>query len=45
MTWFAPSALMTTGLGQIATPESESPQLKVTVTLLLFHPLALGTGS
>lgn len=29
---------------QDATPESASPQVKVTVTLPLFHPLALGAG-
>jgi hypothetical protein len=34
--------LTITGAGQIATPESESLQVNVTVTLALFQPFAFG---
>ena len=42
--WFAPSVATATGEGQVATPERESPQVKLTVTLELFQPAALGAG-
>ena len=40
----APSVVTVTGGLQLATPEPLSVQLKVTVTLLEFHPLAFGAG-
>ena len=42
--WPAPSAVTETGLGQVATPLVASEQVNVTVTLVLFHPAALGNG-
>jgi hypothetical protein len=32
------------GEGQLASPERESEQVKVTVTLEMFHPAAFGAG-
>src|SRR5204862_2896879 len=41
----SPSELMTWDVGpQLSTPDSESPQLKITVTSVLFHPFALAAG-
>src|SRR6266571_9138927 len=45
ITWPAPSAETTTGPVQLAMPEVASEQVKVTVTLVLFQPLALAGGS
>jgi hypothetical protein len=42
--WAAPSLLTVTGLEQLSIPERESSPLKVTATLVLFQPLAFGTG-
>src|SRR5437660_173540 len=41
--WPAPSPSVV-GAGQEATPESASLQVKLTVTSVLFQPLALGAG-
>jgi hypothetical protein len=43
-TWLTPCAVTVTGEGHTATPDSESLQLKLTVTLLLFQPEELGAG-
>ena len=40
----APSFVKVTGLLEVAIPERPSEVLKLTVTLVLFHPLALGAG-
>src|SRR5688500_11917185 len=40
--WLAPSVLSVTGSAQLATPARLSSQLKFTVTLLLYQPLAFG---
>jgi len=40
----APSVVTVTGAGQFATPEMASLQVKLTVTLELFHPAAFGAG-
>src|SRR5437870_1779279 len=42
--WFAPSVLSRTGAEQPAVPERLSAPVNVTVTSVLFHPLALGSG-
>ena len=42
--WFAPSVEMSVDEGQDATPESESLQVKLTVTGLISHPLLFGAG-
>src|SRR5215472_1381542 len=42
--WLAPSVEATTWVGQKSTPLSASEQLKLTVTLVLFQPAALGEG-
>src|ERR1700692_989716 len=44
MTWFAPSVLTTCGLGQLVMGAVEAVQVKLTVTLVLFQPFALGPG-
>jgi hypothetical protein len=44
ITWFAPLAETNTGEGHCATPDSESEQVKFTVTLVLFHPEESGAG-
>ncbi len=44
MTCPAPSVVMVTGEGQDAIPDTLSLQVNVTVTFVLFHPLALGLG-
>src|SRR5947209_2149865 len=43
--WLAPSVLRMVGLEQPWTPERASPQVKPTVTSLLYQPLALGARS
>jgi hypothetical protein len=43
-TWLTPSVEMVCGAGQLVTGELPAWQVAVTVTLLLFHPLALGLG-
>src|SRR5690242_14955269 len=40
--WFAPSVLSTLSLGQVATPDSASVQVKWTVTALLYQPAVFG---
>ena len=42
-TWFAASVVVVTGCGQVIVPEPP-PQVKLTVTLVLFHPAAFGAG-
>src|SRR5262245_60041998 len=42
--WPEPSMLITTGLVQVSMPDRESLPLNVTVTSVLFQPLALGAG-
>jgi hypothetical protein len=44
MTWLAPSVVTICGDGQVAIPEPASVQVKLTVTFVLFHPLAFGCG-
>lgn len=44
MIWLGASVLTVIGAGQVATPDSLSEQVKVTVTSLLFHPAGLGWG-
>ena len=44
ITWWAPSVFTATGLGQFTIPESASLQVKVTTTLALVQPAALGAG-
>src|ERR1035441_8531287 len=43
MTWLVPSVETTTGWGQVTVPTPPA-QVKVTVTLELFHPATLGAG-
>ena len=43
-TWFAPSLVKVWAGGQTATPDVASLHMKVTVTLVLFQPAALGAG-
>src|SRR5712691_3988600 len=45
MIWFAASVLTVTGEGQFATPLVLSKQVKLTTTLALYHPAALGGRS
>ena len=42
--WLAPCVVTVTGGEQVFTPDTESLQVKVTVTLVLFHPAAFGGG-
>src|ERR1700722_1025575 len=42
--WFAPSLEINVEAGQVATPENESVQVKVTVTGAVSHPLEFGAG-
>jgi hypothetical protein len=42
--WLAPSVVIVCGAGQTATGEVASAQTNVTVTFVLFHPAAFGTG-
>src|SRR5690242_18125817 len=42
--WFAPSPSVLAA-GQLSIPESASPQVKLTVTSVLFQPLALAAGA
>ena len=42
--WPAPSCVKLTGEAQVATPDSASAQLKLTVTLVLFQPKLLARG-
>jgi hypothetical protein len=44
MVWWAPSVLSVAGGGQLAIPEVASLHVKVTVTVVLFHPAALAAG-
>ncbi|PYT15884.1 MAG: hypothetical protein DMF51_05900 [Acidobacteria bacterium] len=43
-TWFAPSAVTSTGPGQVAIPTPASAQVKLTWTAVLFQPLAFAGG-
>src|SRR5436190_7100323 len=43
--WFLPSAVLVWGPLQLATPERLSLQVNITVTLVLFQPLALAAGA
>lgn len=40
----APSVLKVTAAGQVAIPETESLHVKLTTTLVLFHPATFGLG-
>ena len=42
--WLAPSTGRVTGSEQVATPELSSAHTKLTVTVLLFQPAAVGAG-
>ena len=43
-TWVAPSVESVTGAGHVLTPDPASAHANVTVTFVLFQPLALGAG-
>src|SRR6266581_8929254 len=43
-TWFSPSLLIVTGGAQLSTPDPASEQVKLTVTSVLFQPLAFASG-
>src|ERR1041384_7670280 len=42
--WFAPSEVMSCALGHVLMPDSVSEQTNLTVTFVLFQPLALAAG-
>jgi len=43
--WFAPCVATAIGGGHVLTPDPESAQVNVTVTLVLFQPAAFGAGN